>query len=107
MAYCKHCGSEVKTEYGKTEFMCPNCGVVSKRNELVNAWTLDARMTQLKAMHTIMCECNEESIYFSWILLMPDAPTVDDFRDIALDEEQYNECFDLFLKLAAKEGMRW
>ena len=107
MRFCKHCGSEIEVEYGVNDYVCPNCNSASKRNELVTEWTLDARMSQLKAMHDLMRECNDEGIYFTWILLMPDAPTEDDFRDIALDESQYNECFDLFLKLAAREGMRW
>ena len=29
------------------------------------------------------------------------------FIDIALDDEQYNECFDLFVKLIAKKGNRY
>ena len=30
-----------------------------------------------------------------------------DIEDIAMDDEAYNECFDLFVKLIAKKGNRY
>ena len=105
--YCKDCGCIVEVEYGQTEYTCTVCKRTGKINDLVPQWTLDARMEQLKAMHTIMMNANDENLYMRWIYLMPDCPSKEDFFDIALDKEQYNECFDLFLKLAKHEDMRW
>lgn len=105
--YCKNCGSVVQTEYGKTEYVCEVCKQTAHLKDLLAGWTKDARMSQLKAMHDMMCEANDESLYMRWINLMPDGATKEDFFDIALDDEMYNECFDLFIKLVAKDGMRW
>lgn len=105
--YCKHCGSVVETEYGKTEYTCPNCKQNSHLKDLVRGWTKDARMSQLKAMHDLMCEANDENLYMRWINLVPDGANAEDFFDIALDDDLYNECFDLFIKLVAKDGMHW
>ena len=65
------------------------------------------RITQLKAMHKLMLNANDEEIYMTWIYRVPDQPTEEDFEDIAEDDEEYNECFELFLKLIVKEGNRW
>lgn len=70
-------------------------------------FTKCARISQLKSMHSLMCTANDEGIYMTWILLMPDEPTDEDIEDIAEDDEAYNECFDLFVKLIAKKGNRY
>ena len=70
-------------------------------------FTKSARITQLNLMHRLMVEANDENIYMTWILLMPDDPTDEDIEDIAEDDEAYNECFDLFVKLIAKKGNRY
>ena len=57
-------------------------------------------------MHELMCQANDENIYMTWIYLMPDEPSEEDFEYIASDDEAYNECFDLFVKLIAKKGNR-
>jgi hypothetical protein len=77
-----------------------------RRNEIIEGVTKDARIAQLKAMHQLMLEANDEDIYMTWIYRMPDCPTEEDFIDIALDDEQYNGCFDLFVKLVARDGNR-
>lgn len=105
--YCKNCGSVVEIEYGKMEGICKGCNQTVSRKDLLAGWTKDARMSQLKAMHDMMCEANDELLYMSWIHIMPDGATKEDFFDIALDDELYNECFDLFVKLVVKDGMRW
>ena len=105
--YCKHCGQLITISYGQEEYTCLSCGNKGSFKDLVAQWTLDARMKQLKAMHELLCECNDERIYMNWIYLMPDCPTKEDFFDIALDEEQYNECWELFLKLVKSDGIRW
>ena len=104
--YCKSCGHHIELQDGITGY-CPICDKEIERKDTIAGYTLDARTTQLKAMHDIMCEANDERIYMSWIYLMPDCPSADDFKDIALDDEQYNECFDLFVRLVQKDGNRW
>lgn len=73
----------------------------------MNKFTKEARINQLNLMHRLMIEANDENIYMTWILLMPDEPTDEDIEDIAMDDETYNECFDLFVKLIAKKGNRY
>ena len=73
----------------------------------MNKFTKEARINQLNLMHRLMIEANDENIYMTWILLMPDEPTDEDIEDIAEDDEAYNECFDLFVKLITKKGNRY
>ena len=105
--YCRACGEKHYFNYGENESYCLKCDKVIERKDTIADHTLDARITQLKAMHQLMLEANDEGIYMSWIYLMPDCPSDEDFFSIALDDEQYNECFDLFVKLIAKEGNRY
>lgn len=70
-------------------------------------FSLSARMNQLKAMHELMLNANDEEIYMSWIYVMPDCPTEDDFESIAEDDELYNQCFDTFVRLIAKKSNRY
>lgn len=70
--------------------------------------TIRVRIEQLKAMHSLMMNTNDEEIYMTWIALgVPDCPREDDFEDIAEDDESYNECFDLFIRLIADKDYRW
>lgn len=107
--YCKKCGRKVKEIFvdGPRIFQCKCQEEHLKRDEVIAGFTRDARITQLKAMHQLMVEANDEGIYMTWIYRMPDCPSEEDFIDIALDDEQYNGCFDLFVKLIAKEGNRY
>lgn len=65
------------------------------------------RVMQLKLMHELMLNANDESIYMTWIYIMPDSPMEEDFKDIAEDDDEYNVCFDLFVRLIAKQENRW
>lgn len=114
--YCKHCGSEVKEITSEDAilayvqgrlFKCECIDRPLNYKEVIAGHTRDARINQLKAMHTLMLEANDESIYMSWIYLMPDCPSEEDFESIAIDDEQYNECFDKFVQLIAKPGNRY
>ena len=105
--YCKECGHHVEFKYGEDAAYCPVCNKKIKRKETIAGYTRDARVAQLKAMHALMCEANDESIHATWIYLMPDCPSKEDFIDIAMSDEQYNECFDLFVRLIAKSGNRY
>jgi hypothetical protein len=106
--YCKHCGRKVEEIFvdGPRIFQCECQAEPLRRNEVIEGVTKDARIAQLKAMHQLMLEANDENIYMTWIYRMPDCPTEEDFIDIALDDEQYNECFDLFVKLISRDGNR-
>ena len=66
------------------------------------------RIEQLKAMHSLMQNANNEEIYMTWITLgVPDEPYEDDFVYIAEDDDAYNECFDLFVRLIRDDDCRW
>ncbi len=107
MSYlCRECANEVQINEDNTAY-CPACNKELTPKETISSWKLDARMDQLRAMHTLMCNANDEMIYMSWINLMPDGATEDDFKYIALSDESYNECFNFFVKLIKKEGNRW
>lgn len=105
--YCKKCGHAVDFQYGEESGHCPICDKKITRKETIAGHTKQSRINQLKAMHSLICEANDESIYMSWIYLMPDCPSEEDFDSIAIDDEAYNECFDLFIKLIAKDGNRY
>lgn len=64
---------------------------------------IQRRAEQLYHMHELMRYGNHEGIYFSWIYEFPDSPTLNDFVEIALDEEQFNDCYKVFLKLIQNE----
>ena len=105
--YCKECGHHINFQYGEHTGFCPLCDKEVGLKETLADHTLDARMSQLKAMHDLMCEANDENIYMTWIYLAPDCPSDEDFKNIALSDKSYNEAFDLFVKLIAKSGNRY
>lgn len=105
--YCKRCGHLVQFEYSRTEAHCQNCDISIPMSDTIIGFVLDARITQLKAMHDLMCEANDENIYMTWIYTVPDCPSHEDFVSIAINDEEYNACFDLFVKLIAKKGNRY
>lgn len=105
--YCKKCGMLLEFEYGTTETYCKCCNASVRYADTYARHTIQARISQLKSMHELMIDANDESIYMTWIYLMPDCPSEEDFFDIAMDAEQYNECFDLFIKLIKKDGNRY
>lgn len=104
--YCKKCGHHIEF-HGEITSYCPICNKNVERKDTIPGYTRDARVAQLKAMHQLMCEANDENIYMTWIYVMPDGATDEDFKDIAMDDEQYNECFDLFVRLIKNKGNRW
>ena len=66
----------------------------------------EMRVAQLKAMHEVMLNANNENIYMSWIITVPDCPSDDDFEFIAENDENYNEVCDLFISLVSKKSYR-
>lgn len=105
--YCKECGTELNFEYGVTQTYCAGCDTAVQRINTIAGHTRNARIIQLKAMHELMCEANDENIYMTWIYLVPDCPSDEDFEFIAVSDKLYNEAFDLFVKLIAKSGNRY
>ena len=61
--YCIHCGSVVKFEYKQKTTICPDCQREIAHEDAMPGWTREARINQLKAMHNMMCEANDENIY--------------------------------------------
>ena len=105
--YCKTCGSRIEFTYDPNKAYCDTCKKELTRKDTIADYTLAARVEQLKSMHNLMRYANDESIYMTWIYRVPDEPSDDDFVDIAINDEEYNACFDLFLKLIAKDGNRY
>ena len=104
---CRNCTNEVTTHPEENTAYCAKCQKELTPKETISSWKLDARMDQLRSMHILMQNANDENIYMSWIYTMPDGATEEDFKDIALDDEMYNECFDAFIKLIKHPDNRW
>lgn len=73
----------------------------------MNESIIDIRKKNLKAMHTLMCNSNDENIAMTWLAGgVPDAPHEDDFEFIANTEDLYNDCVNLFIALIQKKGWK-
>ena len=73
----------------------------------MNNIKLASRMSQLKEMHEVMINSNNENIYMTWISCgVPDCPMEDDYEFIAEDDDNYNEVVDLFVELIQKKSYR-
>lgn len=105
--YCKICGHHIEFQYGEELGYCPICDKKITRMDVIAGYRLNARINQLKAMHALMQEANDEEIYDAWIYTMPDEPSEEDFRSIAMNDKTYHECFDKFERLIGEEGNRW
>lgn len=70
----------------------------------VKSHKTETRLKQVKAMHELITQTNDEGLYMTWILVMPDEPTENDFIDIAEDEQQFNDCYKLFVTLIQDKG---
>lgn len=105
---CRNCGKQVtKENYETKEAYCPYCDKTIPLLETITYYNFSARVEQLKAMHELMRNANDEEIYFAWITEMPDEPSDADIEYIALSDESYNDCFDLFVKLIKYNGNRY
>lgn len=105
--YCKECGHHISWDYENSTAYCSVCNKELTRKEIIHASTRQSRIEQLKAMHNLMLLANDETIYASWIYVMPDGAIDEDFEDISIDDDLYNECFNLFVKLVASSGNRY
>lgn len=63
-----------------------------------------SRVKLLVAMNTLIVALNDERAYFEWIELVPDQPTLEDFQDIAEDNDLYAEACLLFRQLFKRYG---
>lgn len=77
--------------------------------EIAEQTTLrEKRITLLKAMHTIMLNMNNEQAYYTWIMVMPDEATEEDFVDTADDDDFFDaakETFEYIMKEYIKDGL--
>lgn len=104
---CRFCGEKV-TKISEGMYKCPNHNRELAREYVIDGYTLLSRKNQLEFMHKLMREANSESIYIAWIAAgVPDCPSDDDFLWIAAHDNEYNECFDLFVKLIAHKDNRY
>ena len=105
---CRTCGREVtKVNYETGYAYCPYCDAEVVISDTITDYRFNVRVEQLKAMHELMRNANDEEIYMAWIYTVPDEPEDADFEYIALDDELYNETFDEFIRLIKYEGNRW
>lgn len=56
----------------------------------------------LTSMHNIVKSLNNENAYMTWIYLIPNQPTDDDFVDIAEDKELFELAIKLFREIIQK-----
>lgn len=106
--YCKKCGNPISAiQFEEKTSYCKSCDANIERKDMIGKYTRDARVIQLKAIHTLMAEANDEEIYMTWTDMFPDCPTEEDFVYIAISDDEYNECFDLFVRLIKRDGNRY
>lgn len=105
---CRTCIHPVEIDKENNTFYCADCNKELTKSDVIYSWVFFTRVAQLKAMHELMRNANDEEIYMTWIVAgVPDEPREEDFEDIAADDDMYNECFDLFIKLIKDENNRW
>ena len=60
----------------------------------------EMRELMLVTMHEYLrTEVSDEDAYMSWINIVPDEPTVEDFKELAEDDEDWKDCVQLFGRL--------
>lgn len=80
----------------------------TSENPRKDSLNCDMRVPQLKAMHSFICNANDENITMSWLSLgVPDGADIYDYISIARDEQMYKDICDLFQRLVAKNGWRF
>lgn len=62
------------------------------------------RLLAIQRMHQNIIDLGDEELYGRWIYLVPDEADMNDFIDIAEDEEFFNECETLYKELM-EEGL--
>ena len=57
------------------------------------------RILAIEMMHQNIIDLGDETLYERWIYLVPDEADINDFIDIAEDEEFFKECEKLYFEL--------
>ena len=57
------------------------------------------RIMAIEMMHQNIIDLGDEELYERWIYLVPDEADINDFIDIAEDEEFFKECERLYFEL--------
>lgn len=60
---------------------------------------IESRVELLQKLDSIMRCMNDEECYFTWIYVVPDEATKEDFEDIAADDKFFAEVLSLFSRL--------
>lgn len=73
----------------------------SDSKEIFCEETKEKAAENIKAMHQLVLNLNDESAYESWITIVPDEPSDEDFEYIVTETELYDEairCFRYIVK---------
>ena len=62
------------------------------------------RFDHMQCMHKMMRCMNNEEAYMTWINTVPDEPSDDDLRDIAEDDDMFQEVCNLYRHLLKVYG---
>lgn len=62
---------------------------------------IESRIILLKKLNSVIKIMNDELAYMTWIQLVPDEATIEDFRDIASDDKFFAEVLEEFQRLFA------
>ena len=68
-------------------------------NTIPTSTFLESRVALLKRMHEMMMLMNNEDCYFTWIMIVPDEPSDEDFESIATSDSEWDYVLNLFEKL--------
>lgn len=64
----------------------------------------DNRVENVKLMHETMLCMNNENAYMTWIMTMPDEPSMWDIEDFANDKKEYCELCETFFRIVKRYG---
>ena len=74
---------------------------------MVEKYRKEARVQQLMLMDEFMRTFNDEEDLIPWYECgVPDGANENDYEDIAEDDDEYNEIFNLFIHLVKRPGAR-
>lgn len=63
----------------------------------MNKFTIERRVSQLRAMDDFVRSCNDEELIFVWLTYgVPDGWDESDLIEIASDEEMFTDCVKAF-----------
>ena len=79
---------------------------MDERNQTVAEQIMERRVQNVRNMHELVMNLNNEEAYSWWIQVgVPDCPNdPEDFEWFAEDDEEYDELVDLFLRILKEYG---